>query len=356
VRSILKFEDELLPMKKLICAAGLVSFVSVAFAQNGLEGLPTANDVVLEVLGKKMTLGDFEKERPTGLFQARNSFYQAQRKALDEFVDEYVLAQQAKKENLSVEKLLDLHVNKAIAADPGDEALRVYYEGLDNIGKPFEEVKDQIKDVIRQRRMAKTKADYIKSLRTAANVNIRLAPPRAIPVLRETPVRGPKDAPVVIVEFSDYECPYCQANQADLDKMEIEYKGKIAFGYKDVPLPMHSHAQKAAEASHCAGDQGKYWEYHDSLFATKQLELPQLKEQARKLNLDGAAFDKCLDSGAQADLVKSTLDEGQSLGVEGTPSYLINGRFFSGGLHYEDLQKIIDEELKIAALRSAAAK
>src|SRR5437588_544338 len=114
-------------MKKLICTAGLVSLMSVAFAQNGLEGLPTSNDVVLEVLGQKMTLGDFEKQRPTGLFQARNTFYQAQRKALDEFVDEYILEQQAKKEGLTIEKLLDLHVNKAIAADPSDETLRVYY-------------------------------------------------------------------------------------------------------------------------------------------------------------------------------------------------------------------------------------
>jgi protein-disulfide isomerase len=343
-------------MKKLICTAGLVSLMSVAFAQNGLEGLPASNDVVLEVLGQKMTLGDFEKQRPTGLFQARNTFYQAQRKALDEFVDEYILEQQAKKEGLTVEKLLDLHVNKAIAADPSDETLRVYYEGVDNVTQPFEAVKSQIVEAIRQRRIARAKTDYVQSLRTAAHVSIRLAPPRALPVLRETPVRGPKDASVVIVEYSDYECPYCQANQTDLDKMEAEYKGKIAFGYKDVPLPMHPHAQKAAEASHCAGEQGKYWEYHDALFASKQLELPQLKEQARKLNLDGAAFDKCLDSGAQADLVKSTLEEGQTLGVQGTPSYLINGRFFGGSLHYEELQKVINEELKAAAARTEAAK
>src|SRR5208282_5343363 len=104
-----------------------------------------------------------------------------------------------------------------------------------------------------------------------------------------------------------------------------EYKGKIAFAFRDVPLPMHSHAQKAAEAAHCAGAQGKFWQYHDMLFSTKQLDLAQLKEHARALNLDGTAFDTCLDSGATADVVKAQLAEGQALHLEGTPSFLING-------------------------------
>ena len=341
-------------MKMMVGAFGLLSLMPAAFAQAGSESPADSNSVVLEVGGKKFTLADFEKKRPVGLFQARNTFYQAERKALDDFIDEYVLELQAQKENVTVDKLIEIHVTKTLPPDPSEESLHVYYEGV-NTAEPYETVRGQILDAIRQNRTTKAKAAYVKSLRAAANVSIRLSPPRAIPVLKEAPVRGPKGAPVTIVEYSDYECPYCQANQPDLDKIEAEFKGKIVFGYKDVPLPMHPHAQKAAEASRCAAEQGKYWEYHDSLFATKQLEIPQLKDQARALKLDGAAFDKCLDSGSQADAVKATLDEGQTLGIQGTPSFLINGRFFGGSLKYDELQKIIDEEIKVAAAEAAAA-
>jgi protein-disulfide isomerase len=162
-------------------------------------------------------------------------------------------------------------------------------------------------------------------------------------------VRGVPDAPIVSVEYSDYECPYCQQTQAALDKIEAEYKGKIAFAYKDFPLPMHPHAEKAAEAAHCAGVQGKYWQFHDQLFKTKQLEVAQLKESARALNLNSKEFDECLDSGSQAEAVKTQSADGKSLQLQGTPSFLINGRFFNGGLSYDDLHGIIEEELKSAS-------
>jgi len=339
-------------MTKVLFSLGFASLMAAAFGQTGIDGMSGSNDVVVEISGKKLTLADFEKKRPVGLFQARNTFYQAEKKALEEFVDQYILEQQAQKENVSVDKLLDLHVNSTLPPEPTEEAIRVYFEGVDT-PQTFDEVKDQIKDVIRQRRLAKAKKTYVDGLRAEAKVAYYLAPPRALPVLKETPVLGPKDAPVVVVEYSDYECPYCQAGQADLDKVIAEFKGKMSFAYKDVPLPMHPHAQKAAEAAHCANDQGKFWEYHDLLFASKQLEIPQLKEHARTLKLDTAAFDKCLDSGAQADQVKSTLEEGQTLGLQGTPSFLINGRFFGGSLTYQELQKIIQEELTVAAAKTA---
>src|SRR5207244_5422354 len=123
--------------------------------------------------------------------------------------------------------------------------------------------------------------------------------------------------------------------QPIIDKLTAEYSGKVAFAYKDLPLQMHPRAQKAAEAAHCAGAQGKYWEYHDQLFANKQLYIPQLKESALALKLDTKAFDKCLDSNEQTEVVKAQMTEGQALQIQGTPSFFINGRFFSGVLSYE---------------------
>jgi protein-disulfide isomerase len=319
------------------------------FAQSSDDASVNRGTVLVEVDGSKLTLGDFERKRPSGLFNARNSFYEAEKKAVDEFVDEYLLERQAKRENVTIAELLEHHVNGALPKDPSDEALRVYYEGLDAV-QPFEAVRDQILQHLRERRLAKLKAAYMESLRSQAVIAMRLTPPRATVPVRDAALRGSPDAPVMVVEYADYECPYCQQIQPALDRLEADFKGKLAFAYKDVPLPMHPHAQKAAEAAHCAAVQGKYWEYHDLLYKTKKLEIVDLKENARTLQLDTGAFDKCLASGEQSENVKAQLTEGQSLGLQGTPTFFINGRVFSGVLSYEQLSAIVTEELRRASV------
>jgi protein-disulfide isomerase len=258
-----------------------------------------------------------------------------------------LLEQRARQENTTVPALLERHVNSTLGSAPNDEALRVYYEGLD-VPEPFESVKEKIVTHLRDRRAAKAKTAYIQSLRAAASVNIKLAPPRIAVPTERTPLRGGSSAPVRIIEFADYECPYCQQIQPALDRLATEYKDKIAFIYKDVPLPNHPNAQKAAEAKHCASAQGKYWEYHDLLTATKSYGRDVLTEHARALKLDLSAFDKCVDSGEQASIVADHVREAQALGLQGTPTFFINGRFFSGALSFDKLREIVDEELRTA--------
>ena len=325
------------------------SFCLLAFDDTSTA--PSSNNgVVLEVDGTKLTLADLEQKHPFGLFQARNAFYQAETRALDEFATEYLLEQQAQKEHVTVEELLERHANSVVPkGEPSEEALRLYYEGIES-KEPFEAMRAGILEHIRQSRMLKAKTEYVQTLRSKAHIAVSAAPPRAAVSLKDTPVRGvAANAPVTVVEYADYECPYCQQVQPALDKLETEYKGKVTFAYKDLPLPMHPHAQKAAEAAHCAGAQGKYWEYHDMLLATKKLEISQLKEDAGALKLDTKAFDKCLDSGEQAEAVKAQNAEAQSLQLQGTPSFFINGQFFSGGLTYEQLRGIVDEALKASS-------
>ena len=324
----------------------LLSFILCGVIYGQAPGINSNGQAVLvEVDGVKLTLSDFERERPSALFQARNTFYETERKAVDDYVDQYLLERQAQKEGITVAELLKRHVDSALPKDPSDEALRVYYEGLDAV-QPYEAVKDQILQHLRERRIAKLKTAYLQTLRGQSAIEFHLAPPRAPLNLTSAQVRGASGAPLTLVEYADFECPYCQQIQPVLDKLEANYKGKLAFAYKDVPLPMHPHAEKAAEAAQCAAVQGKFWEYHDMLYKTKQLEISNLKDDAKSLQLDTNAFDKCLDSGDRADLVKSELAEGQSLGLQGTPSFFINGRFFSGSLSYEQLAAILDEELQ----------
>ncbi len=311
--------------------------------------------VLVEVNGNNLTLADLEQRRPAGMFQARTNYYESQRKLIEGLVDDFLLEQQAKKEGVTVTELLDRHVDKTIAKDPPEETLRVYYEGIDTT-ESYDALHDKIVDAIRQRRLARAKNAYLQTLRAQASMIIRMAPPRAPITMTNVPVRGSASASVTLLEFADYECPYCQQIQPVLERIEKEYSGKLAFAYKDYPLNMHPNAPKAAEAAHCAGSQGKYWQYHDAILANKQLDLASLKKYARDLKLDTAAFDTCLDSGQKAATVKTNLAEATGLGLSGTPTLFVNGRYVSGELSYERIRSVIAEELSAVEGNGGAAK
>ena len=168
----------------------------------------------------------------------------------------------------------------------------------------------------------------------------------AVPVTADDHIIGPENAPVTLVEYADYECPYCQRIYPELKKLQEEFAGKVAVAFKDFPLPTHPHAKKVAEAARCAAEQGRFWEFHDLLFDGHQkLDLPQLKEYARVLKLDAARFDHCLDAGEQAAAVQKDFAQGQRLGLTGTPSFFINGHFLSGAVGYGTLREIVEQRL-----------
>ena len=172
--------------------------------------------------------------------------------------------------------------------------------------------------------------------------------------LDDDTVMGKKDAPVTIVEFSDYQCPFCKRFHDDtFGQLKSKYidTGKVKFVYRDFPLGFHVNAQKAAEAAECAGEQGKYWEMHEAIFAKSQADgtgiAPNdLKVIAKSISLDSAKFDKCLDSGAMAAEVQKDLSDGSSYGVQGTPAFFVNGQMISGAQPYSVFEQVIEAELK----------
>lgn len=339
-------------MKSTFLISGALALTLSAFGAETNGGSRPGEVVMVEINGTKVTLAEFERKRPTAFFQARNNFHDAQRKVVEDFIDEYLVEEQAKKQGMTAIAYMDKYVAEKMPKDPSDEALRVYFEGVDT-KEPYEAVRGKIVDALRSRRSAKIRGEYVATLRAQAKVIFRVGPPRAEISMKDTPVRGATNAPVLLVEYADYECPYCQQIAPVLDKLEAEFKGKLAFAYKDMPLQMHANAPKAAEATHCAGAQGKYWEYHDLLSKTKMLDLASLKEGSQTLKLDTKAFEKCLDSGEKAGIVKAHMAEAQSLGVQGTPTFIVNGRFMSGTPTYEQLKALIEEELNFSTQQTA---
>ena len=307
-------------------------------------------DAVARVNGETLTKSDLDQKEGNRLLQARYQYYQAERKALDELIDQRVLETEARRQGITVDQLLKQEIDDKVK-DPTEDQLKVYYEGVSaKEQEPYDKMRDKIRDHIREIRSAKLRQALLLGLRTKANIEIELSPPLAeVDTENAAAIEGGHDAPVQLVEFADYQCPYCQKANSDLVKLLQDYKGKVSIIYKDFPLPMHPHAEKAAEAARCAGAQGKFWEYHNLLFKDKKLETSDLKLDAKSLHLDSAKFDACLDSGEEAARVKKDQDEGMKLGLSGTPSFFANGHFFSGAMDYTSLREMVEQQLHLTA-------
>lgn len=318
----------------------------LALLSVGAIAAQNSNDdgMVARVGGVKVTMAELEQEESARLLSARYQYYQAESKALNDLIDKKLLEQKANSEHLTVEQLLDREVNSKVK-NPTEDQMRVYYEGVET-DQPYEAVRDKIVEKIRQLRTDKGRAAYIQKLRAETSVYVALAPPSAnVDAKNPQMTEGPDKAPVTLVEFADYECPYCQKVASDVKKLADDFLDKVSFTYKDFPLPMHARAEKAAEAARCAAKQNKFWEFHDELFRSKELDVDQLKAQAKALKLNSDQFDKCLDSGEEAEAVDRDRKEGTRLGINGTPSFFINGHYMSGALDYAALRQIVEQQL-----------
>jgi protein-disulfide isomerase len=306
------------------------------------RGQDSAN-VVAEIGGHSITTDELMQKEAGKLLQARYKYYLAERDALEQFINDQLLEMQAKKESVSVDELLKKHVS-ATVKEPTEDQLKFYYEGVQT-EESYEVARPNILETIHQLRANKAKEAYITALRADYGVVVELNQPTGRVEAGNNPRLGSEKAPVQIVEFADYECPYCQKVSDDLTKLRDQFGSQVSLVYKDYPLPMHPMAERAAEAARCAGLQGKFWEFHDSLFESKKLQVSELKQEARTLKLDTARFDQCLESGEQASLVKRDVMEGQRLGLTGTPSFFINGHFMSGAIGYTKLRETVLQEL-----------
>jgi protein-disulfide isomerase len=168
-------------------------------------------------------------------------------------------------------------------------------------------------------------------------------------------ILGPADAPVTIVEFSDYHCPFCKRAEETVEQLLARYGDRIRVVFKDFPIgQLHPQAAKAHEAARCAADQGKFWEYHKLLFAgSPQTTTDQLTGIAQRAGMDMSRFEPCLGQAMHRAAVQQDVDEGTKLGVAATPTFFINGRPIAGAQPLETFVRVIDDELATAPRPSA---
>jgi len=233
--------------------------------------------------------------------------------------------------------------------EPTDEEVSAFYEARRPSGT-LEDLTPQIRSLLRDEARNARISEYLGQLEDEYSID-RFLEPLRIPVESEGfPSKGPENAPVTIVEFSDFQCPYCRALKPTLDQVEQTYGDQVRFVFRQFPLTsIHPQAYAAAQASLCARDQDQFWPMHDAMFANQRALAPDdLKATARELGMDGDAFDACLDSGQYSEEVAEDLRAGQAAGVGGTPKIFINGRALSGAKPFDEVARIIDDELERA--------
>ncbi len=317
-------------------------FAATSLAQNAET--PKPKQPVATVDGQPITDEDLASSVEGQLQPLRNQEYEIKRKALDNLIEQKMLDAAAKKKGLTTEKLLDQEVNSKIP-DPSDAELEGYYLGL-KVNRPLAEVKPQLRDAYKQAKMQQARQDYLKALRADSNVVVLLSAPRVEVAHDPARLRGNPKAAVMIVEFSDYQCPYCRSVEPTVKQVLAKYGDKVSLSYRDFPLTaIHSQAMISAEASRCALEQGKFWEYHDQLFTASKLEKNDLIEYARNLKLDDKRFESCLTSEKYKADIEKDEQAGRKAGVNGTPGFFINGLEISGAKPKDEFERVIDDEL-----------
>lgn len=319
-----------------------VLFAGPAAAQTVSASQP--KQAVATVGGQPIYEEDLAQATQGQLSYLRNQEFEIRRKALDGLIEQKLLETAAREKGLTTDKLMDQEVNSKVS-DPSDAEVEGYYYGL-RVARPLSEVKTQLRESLRQAKIQQARQEYLKSLRDQYKAVVLLQRPRVEVAFDPARVRGNPRAPVMIVEFSDYQCPYCRSVEPTVKEVLAKYGDKVSFSYRDFPLTaIHSQAMIAAEASRCALEQGKFWEYHDQLFVSSKLEKDSLVEYARGLKLNDKQFESCVNSEKYKAEIGKDQEDGTKAGVNGTPGFFINGVELSGAQGRDAFERIIEEEL-----------
>ncbi len=334
-------------MTRLVPVLALVAVIMVFGCQKGDDA------ELAEVNGQSILDSDLQKYAGREIAAQRENLYKLEKQKLDEYITAFLLTQEAKKRGVSVETLLNQEVNSKILSVDDDEIAAFYKLDKARIALDLDKAREPIRAYLRSQKIEAQKALFFKSLRAKAKIVTYLEPPpvfRAELSIAGEPFKGPEKARVTIVKFEDFQCPFCKQVQPTFKELLTRYNGKVRLVHKDFPLEsIHPQARQAAEAARCAYEQGKFWEYHDTLYANSpKASADDLKSYAQQIGLNVDSFDRCFASRKYKAVVQQDLNQGIQLGLTGTPTFFFNGREISGNQPLTAFEAIIDQELASA--------
>jgi protein-disulfide isomerase len=338
-------------MKKVLILAAALSVLSCSPASSQQAG---GNDPAARIGDRVVTIKELEDRwrasNPGDHAEVTQKLYEGRRTALEELVAESLIAKAAEGSGMSPAAWAEAEVSKRVKPVPESEVVAFYQGNISQMqGRALDVMAPAIRRYLTEQQETTARQALLSELRRSApDVRVLFDAPRhSLEVAASDPSLGSASAPVTLVEFSDFQCPFCQRVAPTLKQVKDKYGDRVRIVWKDFPLTqIHPQAFKASEAAHCAGDQGKFWEYHDRLFSNQQaLEIADLKRYAGEMSLDAAKFADCLDTSKYGERVRDGVAQGTTLGVNSTPMIYINGRVLSGAQPYEAFAALIDEEL-----------
>lgn len=333
-------------------ALGLMAVVGVAWTFSERSTVADASaepEVLATVGGVSLTRDDVEATNPEQFSQLRQQLFALTEQSLEQTIQIKLFELEAESRGVTVDELLFDEVESKVPQPTATEIDAFYEDRKDEIPATVsrETIAPQIAEFLRQQARTGPFRTFMAELRAKYEVSKLLEPPRLEVATEGFPSKGPSDAPVTIVEFGDFECPFCYRVLESLGQVQETYGNKVRLVYRQFPLnSIHPHAQKAAEASLCAAEQDKFWELHDAMFLDQTLlRVRDLKATAVRLGMDSERFNACMDSGKYVSEIAADVEAGMRLGINGTPALYINGRFLSGAQPFSVIAPIIDDEL-----------
>ena len=311
---------------------------------------PVKSEPLAEVDGQVIGTEEVEQALGAPLRKLEEQIYTLKRQKVEALIAERLLAKEATKRGLTVQALLDAEVTAKVGPITEQEIENYYQANKARMRGDEGTVREQIKTNLENQKLAARRAAFLRSLRSRAKVVVHLkAPPvfRAEVRLDGALLKGSATAPVTIVEFQDFHCSFCKQVQPTLEQLLSRYGDNVKLVHRDFPIDsLHPQARKGHEAARCAHDQGKFWAYHDLLYANAPKASPeQLKAYAQEVGIDLPAFEQCLSSGKYQAAVLQDVEEGTRAGVTGTPTFFINGQMLTGAQSLESFVRVIEKEL-----------
>ena len=344
--------------RSVLALAAAMAFAACSTAAQPVRP-QTADDVVATVGSLRITLADVDGRALNvpannfGSLPLAQALYEARRAVLDDMIGSRLIEADATTRGTDPAALVLQEITSKVVQPTDDEVASWYKANQQRVqGASLEQVAAPIRSLLLQERTEAARTAFVDRLKTSTPVRITLAPPRLTVSDGGRPAKGPANAPIQLIEFSDFECPFCFRANPTIAQVISTYGDRVRLVYRHYPLPNHPNARPAAEASACANEQGKFWEYHDRLFANQsQLSGDDLKKHAAALGLDASKFNACLDSRRFQKDVEDDVAAAQLVGVSGTPHFFINGRPLSGAQPFEAFKEVIDDELQLVKSR-----
>ena len=316
-----------------------------------------AQAAVATAAGEVISQSELDDAAAAQMIGLRNQEFQVESKVLDEIIRKRLVETEAKKRGLTVEQLYVQEVDSKISK-PTDGEVAAFRLALSSQAKgALEQSKAQLQTSLMSLEIKQARLDYANNLLGKSEVAILLQPPKVNVTFDRKSLRGDPNAPITIVEFADYQCPYCKQAETAVAQVLEKYSGQVNIAFRDFPLTsIHPYAEKASEAAQCAAQAGKFWEFHDALFASQsKLDESNLLAIAQTTGLNPQSFRSCLASGESRPHVSRDQEDGRKAGISSTPGFFVNGVYLAGAQPEAAFDKLINEQLKQAKKQNVRA-